>query len=293
MKHPYVYGTDVWSRYPNVKISIEQITKTVAESMLQANVSNRRLARSNIARAITSDEWGLNGATIVFSDEGVLLDGQHRLMAVVETDIPITSIVVRGIPKEAQISMDTGKIRKPDDFLQMMGYKNSKLLAAAASALYRIECGGSLDSMFRARNKSDSTLKEVVQYAVDHNDEIQPWLRLACRVRNKYKGVETATVVAFIFEAKKNGADEDDIRYFFDQLLDVEIPSKPTMLLKKRLSENSMSKTGRLPQRVICAFLIKSWNSYVYGDEPTFLRFTQSGKTPESFPIVVNIGGDA
>lgn len=285
-KFPYVYGKEVSREYPDVEVSIELITPDIADEMLKCNINNRKRARSSAARAIMNGEWELNGATIVFCEDGTLLDGQHRLTAVVETGEPIVSIVVRGLPKKTQISMDTGKTRSAADFLHMMGYKNAKILASAAGALLRIENGGGIEAMFMAHNRADRTTRETVEYAVTHDDEIQPYIHLACRVRNKYKGVETATVIASIFEFKKYGASEDDIKLFFDQLLEVEIPTRPTMLLKKKLSENAENRTGRLPQRIICAYIIKSWNAYMLGDEPKLLKFAQGGANPETFPMV-------
>ena len=75
MRFKYTYGDDVSDIYPNVTISIERIYPDVAKRMLRANVNNRSMKRESIAKAITNEEWVLNGATVVFSDTGVLLDG--------------------------------------------------------------------------------------------------------------------------------------------------------------------------------------------------------------------------
>ena len=42
-------------------------------------------------------EWKLNGKSICFDWNGRLLNGQHRLSAVVRSGVPLTTLVVRGL----------------------------------------------------------------------------------------------------------------------------------------------------------------------------------------------------
>lgn len=120
----YTFGEYVADRYPGVTVSIERITPSVAQSMLGANTHNRNANRFEaISKALKNGEWSLNGASIVFSDDGVLLDGQHRLMACVKTGIAFDTIVVRGIGQRQQMTMDVGTKRKVADFLKLDGYR--------------------------------------------------------------------------------------------------------------------------------------------------------------------------
>lgn len=42
-------------------------------------------------------KWKLNGKTICFDRTGRLLNGQHRLSAVVRSGVSLTTVVVRGL----------------------------------------------------------------------------------------------------------------------------------------------------------------------------------------------------
>ena len=42
-------------------------------------------------------KWRLNGKTICFDSTGRLLNGQHRLSAVVRSGVTLTTVVVRGL----------------------------------------------------------------------------------------------------------------------------------------------------------------------------------------------------
>lgn len=89
MQFPYVYGQNISSEYSNVAVSIERITPSIAEKMLETNVRNRSMKKEPLKKAILSGEWLLNGAPIVFSNTGVLLDGQTGLEHVLTQTRPL------------------------------------------------------------------------------------------------------------------------------------------------------------------------------------------------------------
>ena len=85
---------------------LERITPETAASMLQLNTGNRPVVAKHvtaIAREITEGRWQINGDTVCFSDDR-LVDGQHRLMAIIKAGIPIQTFVVRGISSESFIT---------------------------------------------------------------------------------------------------------------------------------------------------------------------------------------------
>jgi hypothetical protein len=82
-------------------------------------------------------EWELNGETIKIADDGTLLDGQHRLEAVLHSGATIESVVVRGLPMIAQDTIDTGRRRRLADVLSLEGYPDANALAAALNVLHR------------------------------------------------------------------------------------------------------------------------------------------------------------
>lgn len=120
-----------------------EITPDLASTWLKYNTRNRtpsRSARARYAHAMALGHWhGLNGATIVWSDDGVLLDGQTRLQACVESGKAFTSLVVWGVSRSAQGSMDVGTRRTLGDFLSLEGLPNGRNLAAVAGLVAAYE----------------------------------------------------------------------------------------------------------------------------------------------------------
>ena len=281
----YVYGENVERKYANVSLSIERITPSVASEMLVSNTRNRDIKRNRpVKLALINDEWILNGATIVFAEDGTLLDGQHRLTYCVETGKPFDTIVVRGVPKRSQIATDTGIKRGVQDNLKILGYTDVNCLAAVGKGIQRAETFG-ITSAFNLGN-SDFTVKSSVDFIVDNIDRIEA---VKTRSRNfvaKYKGVTLATIGSIIDNLLQNGVTDEDLDYFLDQVLDREPPSKTVMLLKNRLNQNANSNMGRLPQIVIAAFIVKTWNAYINGTEIKSLHFRIGGARPEEFPEI-------
>ena len=287
MKVDYTYGENVERLYQSVSIHIERITPDVAEEMLKANVHNRNMSREPLKNAIMNGEWKLNGAAIVFSDDGVLLDGQHRLKACVDTGIPIDTIVVRGVSHYAQITMDTGKKRNVVDYLKLLGFKSCTCVAAIGSVMQRADKYGIGSSLHKA-NGDQFTVESTVNYIIDNYDErIAPIVRDSDNVKRRYKGVGSGTVGVILDRLRMGGAQPDDIDDFLRQLRGVTTPTQSVYVLQQRLERNANDKMGKLPQEYIAAFIVKTWNAYIRGDDLKILKYAKGGANPQQFPQIV------
>lgn len=127
---------------PKPRLSFMQVTPELAARWLKRNLKNRNLRPRTVARYVRdmkAGRWHLDGTPIRFSHDKVLLDGQHRLAAVIESGVTITTAVVVGIDPAAQAVMDTGRARTAADALAIDGEKNSSTLAAAARFGLQVE----------------------------------------------------------------------------------------------------------------------------------------------------------
>ena len=83
---------------------IERITPVMADEYLKLNTRNRRISKATVAflvNEIRCGNWAFNGMPIIFADSGVLLDGQHRLLAISQTGSSKRFSVVRGVNDSA------------------------------------------------------------------------------------------------------------------------------------------------------------------------------------------------
>jgi len=111
----------------------EWVTPDLARTYLEANTRNRNLRKiyvAQLAQIIASGDFLPCVGSISFNVDGRLIDGQHRLSAIVMADAPVKLIVVRNAPPEAQAVIDTGNRRYNADWLKINGVKNSSLVAS-------------------------------------------------------------------------------------------------------------------------------------------------------------------
>lgn len=123
-------------------LAIETITPVLAESYLAQNGRNRKILAAHvdaIARDIRSGHWMMNAQPICFSREGRLLNGQHRLSAVIKADEPIEVPVMRGLPDEAFATYDLHAKKGPMQGSSFEQFGDRALIAAAAVLLWNRE----------------------------------------------------------------------------------------------------------------------------------------------------------
>lgn len=146
---------------PKPAASIVYVTPEMAERWLGMNKVNRNIRNSRVAqfaRDMQRGHWHLTGEAVKFGKSGNLLDGQHRLRAVIESGCTVPMFVVRGIDDDAQTVLDTGSARTAADNLGMQGYKNAQLVASIARR--RISLTGF----------NDVTNSEVFEYVEENPD---------------------------------------------------------------------------------------------------------------------------
>lgn len=125
-----------------LQYSIVELTPEKARAILNKNKRNRRIAPGHVMRvaaAIQRNEWRLNGDAIKIDTDGNLVDGQHRCLAVIEADQPITTILIEGVEPDAQSTMDLGRPRTLRDLLRMDEVKDYSLVAAIVNMVMKVE----------------------------------------------------------------------------------------------------------------------------------------------------------
>lgn len=98
---------------------VELVTPAMAAAWLEKNYQHQRDLRwkdvERYAVMMREGRWRLSHQGIAFTDTGKLADGQHRLWAIVEADLPIRMAVTRGMSEEAYQALDQGRARSVSD----------------------------------------------------------------------------------------------------------------------------------------------------------------------------------
>jgi len=107
------------------RVELMTVTPAMATNWLEnANTRNRKLSDayvSRLARDIAEGRWLLTHEGLAFDPTGVLLDGQHRLWAVVLADKPIQTYVWLNITPDALVAINNGRPRSIQDALTLAG----------------------------------------------------------------------------------------------------------------------------------------------------------------------------
>lgn len=120
---------------PRVDVKVIMTDAPMAKRWLTKNTRNRKMRTTTVQRYRSDMEggrWTFAADPIRFDADGSLIDGQHRLAALAETEgITLPMLVVRGLPEDAQSVMDQGARRTPGDQLALKGVKDANAVAAA------------------------------------------------------------------------------------------------------------------------------------------------------------------
>ena len=118
------------------------ITPAIAQQWLdQWNIDNRPVSKSNVtklANMIRDGLWLLSGEPITFSARR-LIQGQHRLLAIVEAGIAVESVVVWNAPDAAYDILDQGRRRTAGDVIAARGHTNANTVAGMMRYLWCYE----------------------------------------------------------------------------------------------------------------------------------------------------------
>ena len=90
--------------------------------------------------AIQRKEWRQNGATIVFNENDELIDGQHRLKAVVESGATIESLVIRGV-SSGEDTFHTIGDDKPRRLVDFLHCKNAVVVGSVLRMYWMVTSG--------------------------------------------------------------------------------------------------------------------------------------------------------
>ena len=120
------------------QIVVQDISPTMAEELLKHNTANRRVNKSTVDRYaddMVAGLWASKGAPIIMKSNGVLADGQHRLLAAVKAQHTLKGAVVITVDEEDANFYDIGRHRTVGDIAQLDGdcwvfYRNNQLVGA-------------------------------------------------------------------------------------------------------------------------------------------------------------------
>lgn len=275
-----------------LRMEVTDITPEMARGLLNTMDRNRPVRQGRVAewvRRMKNGEWQFNADPIRISDKGVLIDGQHRLLACIEAGVSFKALIVRGLPSAVFITLDNQAPRSLGDDLAMDEVSNYSVVAAALGWVWLYDKGRMTLSQ-RPVGAMRGTRPELLEFY--HSCDPEAWNR-ASRVGYKVKALLGSTGLGaachFIFQRfSAQKADE-----FFERLLTGELSTdgSPFPILRKRLMRDMYEdRDTRLSSSAKMALLFKAWNAFISNTEVKRLAITP--KEREEFPVALVVGGN-
>ncbi len=268
---------------PVCKPEVMTITPEIAQEWTGLNTRNRPVRYTKVAqyaRDMKAGNWVLNGETVKIDVTGIILDGQHRLYACIQAGVPFETVVIRGLPPEAQDTIDTGMARRFADQLSLRGEVNTPVLGAIARWALRWLRGAKMsgDTDLNPTHEEMSALLEA-----------DPRIREACtwavNARSRFKSVNGSVwgMAWLLF----HGSDHLAAEVFLEKVLTGEdCPSgHPALAFRNRIW-NAREAGERLTQYEQLAYLIVAWNAFKEDRSLKVLKFTNGKLTVKNFPEV-------
>lgn len=255
---------------------VATVGPALASVLIERNTGNRKVKTRRVedfTRDMLGGNWKLNGEPIIVSRDGVLNDGQHRCLAVLEAKVEVPMMLVVGVLGDTRDTIDHGVGRSPADDLALHGHVNTIQLAAAGRLLWQWrEYGLVTYSGHRA-----PTRIELMQ-TVDGSPGLAKSLLEVNSKGSRAKAVTSTPALAFCHFAFKTVAPETDVAYFFDALIEGANLKRGDPILNAR--NRLIAERGLLKTDMKIELLFRAWNAHRNGETSRVAFRLSGGKLP-------------
>ena len=253
-----------------IRSEIVDVTPGMAQAWLDRNVSNRKPKSAVVAayvRAMLDDRWTLTGDAIRFDQKGNLMDGQHRLLACVQSDTPFQTFVLYNVPEEARDTIDTNAVRTASDTLTMEGAKFATITPAVVRWLIQAKRGNGIARAMNSAERLKLTTQEVKAVLRDHPMLITRIARVVNR-SPRVKGTNAAGL-SWVLYVSETYLDAPALGQAFVDVFSTGIPSRegcPAHAFRERAIRMAHSRE-KMATEMMQAGLIHAWNLFASGEE--------------------------
>jgi hypothetical protein len=259
-----------------MQVSKETITPKKAMEWLKRNVHNRPIRKGyaeRIAKDIADGRFTLNGETIKFNGNGDLIDGQHRLNAIIIAGKPVESYVIRGVPHEAFDTIDTGTPREIKDVFARLGKANYSHLSTAIRIVWALKNGQRSDGLSTAIRNTQAVELLTEYPGLESSVSFVQALEIR-KLRSIGQAGALHCLMAIKDEAKAN-------QFWTDVCTGIGLTKgMPAYLLREKLINNRAS-TAKLRRFDIMHLCVKAWVHFTSGKLMKVLLVRENEEFPE------------
>jgi len=267
----------------------EIITPLIAEEWLKRQPKNRNINEIKIARFVkmmANNQWDENtGESIKFDVDGNLINGQHRLIAIIKTGITLNLSVAYNCSKEAIYLIDQGG-RTINNGFQIKGVKYYSLAVPLIKAILIYKKTNRLYSALQlAKDNNGDARKSCLKNQSFNITDIDIYnyydsnINYIERIINDYAVISKWKVklVKFLPQSyfvklaailELEGARYNNIYEFLGFLVQQEEGGvRAIKQVRNIIMGSSRNKTSKLTSHTITEYIIRAWNKHITNDD--------------------------
>ena len=277
-----------------VQVYLCEVTPAKAEAVLRyGNTDNRRIRQTKVgeySRYMKRGDWMVRG-TLEFMDSGRLHDGQHRLLAVVDSGVTskfLVQVLPEGRASHASQFTDIGVSRTLGDYLHFN--KVADAYRAAGLLIYEKNSRISAGNPFQ---RADYERKEYLDlYREIGEGLVQAAFSAVPSALHRKLGIQKAFCDWFAFQLIQ--IDQEAAHLFLQYVASPENLRKtdPMFVLHERLTEvvsapNARGRRGRQTVSTVeqATMMVKAWNLYFEQQPATAAKLRY--RVNEEFPAIL------
>lgn len=268
---PYTYMTQYFNyseaNFANDDATIAYITPETAKEIMNAyeasTFANRTKTPSKVrkmAEEMKSGEWVYTGEPIIFDNEGILIDGQHRMSAVINSGTTQKFVIVFGLPRKSVIKIDSGSNR-PDNARITIDLQDKNYHLCSAIIKQKLQFDNGCASYGQASINQKAGDKEKKAEYLAHKEFYLDVVKYAKYIEHysskNLKSVEVGSIYAYLVLTL--GYEEETIKEFFNHFT-----NRP---LAPKVINNACESLPKAQRTERTNIYLRTFNAYMRGNK--------------------------
>jgi hypothetical protein len=279
-----------------MKTKIELITPEIARQLLVNNKMNRAINTTRVneyARLMSAGLWKEEtGESIKIDEDNNVLDGQHRLLAIIKSGIQLNFLIVSGLETNVFNVIDTGTSRTAADIFHIAGVMQPNNYASIITRYIGLSTGHMAVLRQDTKTGGGLALKTMkiskAELLSIYNHKIKFWKAVVSMTQHwnalfqrTLSISELGALYAYFYDI-----DTDDAFKFMESLCTgVSLESDdPIRLLREKLIFSKMNSKLKIPSVQKLGLIYKTWNLFRKNQKVKILRYNRE---TEDFPVPV------
>lgn len=271
----------------NLSVELVYVTPEIARNYLKFNKKNRKESVRNLGFLVSQMKNGLfleNGESIVFDQNNNLTDGQHRLMAIVQSGKSYFIPIVRGVHYNSMATYDTGKNRSAADVLSLNGFTNTHALSSVIRLIETYSKKGHKTANMSSYNRDSTfTNQQTLDYCMENYYWLGPLLSKVLNIYSKSKfrtiGVSSLCLIAYMIGGK---TPSNQVYEFIKQIYGLSRHQDTAPCYLNIKLHNAKINKEPLNFYWVLGMSIKAWNYYSDGNPSVkYFKFSTEMSLPQ------------